>query len=145
MRPAGQTTAGLLAPVAARMARAAALFVSSFDPSALLILRERAPEVALGLLTWVGFPLRKAIPAAAHLGVEWWVPTGLRSGRTSSTGRRSTCRPRSRSPSRTRPAWRSWPGPRRSTRALELLEAGVDAVVVDDVPSTLPLLAHLAD
>jgi glycerophosphoryl diester phosphodiesterase len=125
LRPAGETTAGLLAPVAARIARERGLFVSSFDPSALLILRERASQVALGLLTWVGFPLRKAIPAAAHLGVE---VVGAH--------------------------WTSF-GPNELDRAPFHLpakesiavahEAGVDAVVVDDVPSTLPLLAHLAD
>jgi glycerophosphoryl diester phosphodiesterase len=35
-----------------------------------LIVRERTPEVPVGLLTWTRFPLRKAIPAAAHLGAD---------------------------------------------------------------------------
>jgi glycerophosphoryl diester phosphodiesterase len=145
LRPAGETTAGLLAPVAARMAQERGLFVSSFDPSALLILRERAAEVALGLLTWVGFPLRKAIPAAAHLGVEvvgaHWTSFG-----PNELDRAPFHLPAKESISVAHEAGLevlAWTPP--VARALELLEAGVDAVVVDDVPSTLPLLAHLAD
>ena len=44
--------------------------MTSFDPAALLIVRERTPALPLGLLTWTRFPLRKAIAAAVHLGVE---------------------------------------------------------------------------
>jgi len=69
LRPRECTTAalvaGLLRPEQARRE----LLVTSFDPAALLIVRERTPALALGLLTWTRFPLRKAIAAAAHLGV----------------------------------------------------------------------------
>jgi len=68
LRPRGRTTAALVADLVAGAGRP--LLVTSFDPAALLILRERAPDVPLGLLTWTRFPLRKAVAAAAHLGVE---------------------------------------------------------------------------
>ena len=68
LRPRGQTTAALVADLAARGDRR--ILVTSFDPAALLIARERAPDLPLGLLTWTRFPLRKAVAAAAHLGVE---------------------------------------------------------------------------
>ena len=57
-------------PTCSRGAVHRPLLVTSFDPAALLIVRERLPAVPLGLLTWTRFPLRKAIPAAVHLGVE---------------------------------------------------------------------------
>ena len=119
--------------------------MSSFDPAALLILRERAPDLALGLLTWVGFPLRKAIPAAAHLGLDvvgaHWLSFG-----PNEIDRTPFHVPAKESIAVAHEAGLevlAWTPP--VERALELLEAGVDAVVVDDVPSTLPLLAHLAD
>jgi glycerophosphoryl diester phosphodiesterase len=68
LRPRGQTTAALVADLLPGHDRE--LLVTSFDPAALLIVRERAPELPLGLLTWTRFPLRKAVAAAAHLGVE---------------------------------------------------------------------------
>jgi glycerophosphoryl diester phosphodiesterase len=46
------------------------MLLSSFDPAAVLIVRERAPALPVGLLTWTRFPLRKAIPAAVHLGAD---------------------------------------------------------------------------
>ena len=46
------------------------MLVSSFDPAAVLIFRERLPSVPIGLITWTRFPLRKAIPAAVHLGAQ---------------------------------------------------------------------------
>lgn len=64
------TTAALLAGVAAREARRRPVVVTSFDPSALAILRELAPGLALGLLTWVEFPAEHAVAAVAHLDVQ---------------------------------------------------------------------------
>jgi glycerophosphoryl diester phosphodiesterase len=66
----GATTAALVADLAQAERARRRVLVSSFDPAALLIVRERAPSVPTGLLTWTRFPLRKAIPGAAHLGVE---------------------------------------------------------------------------
>jgi glycerophosphoryl diester phosphodiesterase len=68
LRPRERTTAALVADLVAAAGRR--VLVTSFDPAALLIVRERAPELPLGLLTWTRFPLRKAVAAAAHLGVE---------------------------------------------------------------------------
>ncbi|MCW2968135.1 MAG: glycerophosphoryl diester phosphodiesterase, partial [Solirubrobacteraceae bacterium] len=60
----------------AARARAAGrpVLLTSFDASVLLISRARHPELPVGLLTWTRFPLRKAIPAAVHLGAEVVAP-----------------------------------------------------------------------
>jgi glycerophosphoryl diester phosphodiesterase len=70
LRPRQETTAARVAGLAAAEAERRRVLVTSFDPAALLIVRELAPSVPLGLLTWLHFPLRKAIAAAAQLGVE---------------------------------------------------------------------------
>jgi glycerophosphoryl diester phosphodiesterase len=44
--------------------------VTSFDPSVLLGLRERVPGAAYGLIAWVDFPLRHAVAAAAGLRLD---------------------------------------------------------------------------
>ena len=72
LRPRERTTAARVADLLGRARRNA--LVLSFDPAALAIVRERAPGLALGLLTWMRFPLRKAIPAAAHLGATVVAP-----------------------------------------------------------------------
>ncbi len=50
------------------------MLVTSFDASVLVITRERHRELPIGLLTWTRFPLRKAIPAAVHLGAQVVAP-----------------------------------------------------------------------
>jgi glycerophosphoryl diester phosphodiesterase len=70
LRPRAETTAALAADLLAPAGEIRRLLVTSFDPAALLIVRERAPELAVGLITWTRFPLRKAIPAAVHLGAD---------------------------------------------------------------------------
>lgn len=70
LRSARETTAALVAGVLGGEAERRRLLVTSFDPAALLIVRERAPGLPVGLLTWIQFPLRKAIPAAVHLGAD---------------------------------------------------------------------------
>jgi glycerophosphoryl diester phosphodiesterase len=70
LRPRKRTTAALVADVVAREAERRPLLASSFDPSALPIVAERAPDVPLGLITWTRFPMRKAIPAAVHMGAQ---------------------------------------------------------------------------
>ena len=72
--PREETTAARVAALALGEARRRPLLVTSFDPAALMIVREHAPDVPLGLLTWIRFPLRKAIPAAVHLGLEVIAP-----------------------------------------------------------------------
>ena len=73
-RPRGLTTAALTADLLAPRADSRPLLLTSFDPAALLIARERAPGIPLGLLTWGAYPLRKAIPAAVHLGLQVIAP-----------------------------------------------------------------------
>ena len=72
-RPREETTAALTAELATRSPERP-LLATSFDPSAPLIVRERAPAVPVGLLTWIRFPLRKAVPAAVHLGMDVVAP-----------------------------------------------------------------------
>jgi glycerophosphoryl diester phosphodiesterase len=67
-RPRDATTAAAVAALAAGQPRP--MLVMSFDPAALLIVRDRAPDLPIGLLTWLRFPLREAIPAAVHLGAD---------------------------------------------------------------------------
>jgi glycerophosphoryl diester phosphodiesterase len=68
--PPERSTAALVAPILDLERHRRELLVTSFDPAALLLLRERAPQIPLGLLTWFTFPLHMAVAAAAHLGVE---------------------------------------------------------------------------
>jgi glycerophosphoryl diester phosphodiesterase len=70
LRPPERTTAGLLAEVLDGHLDGRHVLATSFDPAALLILRGALPWLPLGLLTWFRFPIRKSIAAAAHLGVE---------------------------------------------------------------------------
>jgi glycerophosphoryl diester phosphodiesterase len=72
-RPREETTAALTADLAAR-APERPLLATSFDPAAPLIVRERAPGIPVGLLTWIRYPLRKAVPAAVHLGMDVVAP-----------------------------------------------------------------------
>jgi glycerophosphoryl diester phosphodiesterase len=135
LRPRERTTAALVADlVAAEAARGRQLLVSSFDPAALLIVRERAPGVPLGLLTWIRFPLRKAIAAAAHLGVEVVAP-------------HVGSFPLAPSAVEREPAWSVDVAHRaglevlawcpRAEEADALAAAGADCLVVDDVPAAL--------
>lgn len=70
LRDRTATTAALVAELALAERARRTVLVTSFDPAALVLAREFAPAVPTGLLTWTRFPLRKAIPAAAHLGVD---------------------------------------------------------------------------
>ena len=138
-----RTTAALLAPVAQRVARRRPLWVTSFDPAALLLVRAIAPGVPLGLLTWYAFPTEHAVAAAAHLDVQ---VLALQVG---SLRPEVAPQPMPRPPAR--PLWRVldllhasgrqlavWcPG---VTHAHQLAQAGVDALVVDDVPGTVRAL-----
>jgi glycerophosphoryl diester phosphodiesterase len=121
--PRERTTAAMVAELVRDAGRP--VMVTSFDPAGLLIVREHVPEVPIGLLTWIRFPVHHAIPAAAHLGADMVIPhvsslepdairaahaAGLRVG-----------------------AW----CPDADEEAA-LAEAGVDFVVVDDVLSSGP-------
>lgn len=70
LREAPATTAAVLGRLIGPETRRRPLLMTSFDPAALLIARDLVPQVPAGLLTWTRFPLRKAIPAAKHLGLQ---------------------------------------------------------------------------
>jgi len=72
-RPRNETTAARTARLAAK-AKPRPFLLTSFDPSAPLIVRELEPKLPVGLLTWIRFPLRKAVPAATHLGMDVVAP-----------------------------------------------------------------------
>jgi glycerophosphoryl diester phosphodiesterase len=145
LRPAARTTAGLLAEVAPALAASRPLVVSSFDPAALLVLAQSAPGIPLSFLTWIGFPLRKAIPAARHLGVDA-VAAHWSSFGPNPADRAPTFRSAEYAVGLAHEAGLevvAWcPA---VDEARKLLGAGVDAVVVDDVPRSLPALRGLAD
>ena len=73
LRPRERTTAALVGAALAGREHSRPLLLTSFDPAALTIAREHA-DVPAGLLTWMRFPLRKAIPAAVHLGAAVVLP-----------------------------------------------------------------------
>jgi glycerophosphoryl diester phosphodiesterase len=73
LRPRERTTGALIGRALAGREASRPLLVTSFDATALTIVREHA-DVPTGLLTWMRFPLRKAIPAAVHLGAAAVLP-----------------------------------------------------------------------
>jgi glycerophosphoryl diester phosphodiesterase len=133
LRPRERTTGALVADLVANARRT--VLVTSFDPSALLIVRERAPGLPVGFLTWLRFPLRKAIAAAVHLGADVVGPH-FESFRLGDPGDP----PLEREPAETIrvahaaglevAAWCPEP-----PDAEALIAAGIDCVIVDDVPA----------
>ena len=133
LRPRGETTAAAIARLAGSARRR--VLVTSFDPAALLIVRERAPRVPLGLLTWTRFPLRKAIAAAAHLGVEVVGPevgsfVASEAERAVEVAHRAGLQVLGWCPD--------------AAQAEALIAAGVDCLVIDDVTATLRPVAAAA-
>jgi len=68
--PMSAGTAARLAPVLARESTRRPVLVTSFDAAVLLWLRGEVPGLRCGLISWLDFPLRMALPAAAHLGMS---------------------------------------------------------------------------
>ena len=136
-RDAGSTTAALLATVAAREAHRRSLALTSFDPAALLAMRTLAPDVALGLLTWLEFPVGLAVAATAHLDVEF-LAVHMGSIRPNRIEPESQQRPLDYVVSLLHQADRevlAWcPTPEELPR---VVAAGVDAVCVNAVPAAL--------
>ncbi|NIK62031.1 glycerophosphodiester phosphodiesterase [Kribbella shirazensis] len=69
-RSPDRTTAALLGRLVRDAGTGRPMVASSFDPAALLHIRAQAPRLALGLLTWLHFPIGHAVAAAAHLDVQ---------------------------------------------------------------------------
>jgi glycerophosphoryl diester phosphodiesterase len=128
LRPREETTAALAADLLAGEARRRRLLVTSFDPAALLIVRERAPDMPLGLITWLYFPLRKAIPAAAHLGLEVVAP---HVGSFADTDQKRAVGVAHAAGLQVA-VW--CPGPAEAER---FAAAGVDCLIVDEVPAAV--------
>ena len=140
VRGRAETTMARLATVAGREARRRPTLISSFDAGALDIARELAPSVPRALLTWVEFPIGQAVAMAGHLDVQVLAPHW------------GSLRPNDREPVELhRPlpyvvdtvhasgreflAWCP-----TVTFAQELLDAGVDALCVNNVPTVLSRL-----
>jgi glycerophosphoryl diester phosphodiesterase len=136
LRPRERTTAALVAGLVAREGAGRQVLVTSFDASAILIVRERAPEVPIGLITWQRFPLRKAIAAAVHLGADVVAPQrkSFPLGGETPPGERDAAHS-------VRVAHEAglqvvaWCPP--PEEADELIAAGVYCVIVDDVPAAM--------
>jgi glycerophosphoryl diester phosphodiesterase len=137
-RPRGATTAALLAPVAEAAAADRPVLVTSFDPSALLVLAELAPAVPRGLLTWLSFPAEHAVAAAAHLDVAvlavhtgslGWGPLGMPLASPQLRPLADVAEAVHRS-GRELLAWCP-----TAAQARDLAAAGVDALCVNDAPA----------
>lgn len=141
--PRQRTTAALLAPLLEREAARRPVLVTSFDPSALLMIRAAVPQVALGLMAWLYFPLRKAIPAAAHLDMQV-VAAHWRSFAVNRIDPAPIHREAAYSVRIAHEAGLevlAWSPPPKHAR--RLVDAGVDAVVVNDLAGTRRALAGL--
>jgi glycerophosphoryl diester phosphodiesterase len=138
------TTAAGVARYADRTAGNGPLLVSSFDPSALLIVREVAPGVPIGLLGWVGFPLRKLVPAGVHLGCAAVVASTLAFGDNplDGTPRQPDVRVAVDVAHEAGLDVITWCP--EADEVVQLAELGVDGVIVDDVPGTVGALAAFA-
>ncbi|MUL39717.1 glycerophosphodiester phosphodiesterase [Streptomonospora sp. PA3] len=145
--PPERRTASLLLPALRREAerrRTASgrerVFVCSFDPAALLAVRAGAPEIPLAWMPFVRNPLDQAVAGAAGLGCDLVAIDARSFGLTGDAPR----------PGRREVAYTvgiahraglevvTWcPDP---VDAARFTEAGVDAVVVDDVPGVVAAL-----
>jgi glycerophosphoryl diester phosphodiesterase len=141
--PPHRRTAALFADALRRYGGQRRLFVSSFDTSLLMYLKDRKdtlPEVPLGLITWLNFPTWHGIPAAANLDLD---------AICLHTGTLGLHRERPRPVDHTieraidvahlaRLEVLAWsPSP---DEAVRLASAGVDALCVNDVPGVLAAL-----
>ncbi|WP_433328919.1 glycerophosphodiester phosphodiesterase [Spirillospora sp. CA-294931] len=131
-------TGALLAPVLRREAARRPLLVTSFDPSLLAYLRDELPEVPVGLLTWLRFPLWHGVPAAAGLGFQ---ALGLHTASLGVDHPDSRLRPLEHCVDVAHKAGLevlAWcPS---ADRAPEYAAAGIDAMVVNDVPGVVAAL-----
>jgi glycerophosphoryl diester phosphodiesterase len=134
----GGGTVALLAPVLRAEARRRPLLVTSFDVAALLWLREEIPTLALGSIAWVDFPLRIAVTATAHLGLDV-VCLHHRSFGPNPVEGGAVHRAPARSVEVAHDAGLevvAWCPP--VAAVAELVAAGVDALCLNDLPETLP-------
>lgn len=142
--PADATTVGMLAPVLRHELRRRKLLVTSFDIAALDWLRAEIPGLVCGLLTWLNFPLRIALPMAARFGMpvigvhfRSFGPNDVEPGPVHRDVERNVAVAHD-----ARLEVLAWcPGPQK---ARALVAAGVDALTVNDVPRMLPAVRGFA-
>lgn len=137
LRPRAETTAAVTARLALRERERRPVLLTSFDASALAIFAEHAPGVPTGLLTWTRFPLRKAIPAAVHLGAQVVAPQ-YHSFPLPATPAEAMERPLHDVVRVAHDAGLeivAWCPPAGEQELLAA--AGVDCIIIDDVPSRL--------
>jgi len=144
-RSADLTTAALLGDLCNRMLDGRPAVAQSFDPSALQHLRATSPGLALGLLTWIRFPVGLAVAAAAHLDVQVLaIHSGsLNPGVETGTLDVPELPDLVRSVHTARRELVVWCPPVRRVRALA--SAGVDAMVVDDVERHVAVLGRVRE
>jgi glycerophosphoryl diester phosphodiesterase len=128
------TTATLLARACAKLLGHRPVLALSFDPAALSHMRAELPQLPLGLLTWLRFPIGHAVAAAAHLDIDVLAVHSGSLWQNAASGRRDIP-PLQGVVQQVHDADRQllvWcPSVRR---ARTLTAAGVDALVIDDVP-----------
>jgi glycerophosphoryl diester phosphodiesterase len=143
--PVEATTAGLLLPVLRRELRRRRLLLTTFDVTALGWLRDELPGLPTGLLTWLDFPLRIAVPMAARFGASV-VGLHYRSFAANPVEPGPVHRDAGTSVAVAHEAGLevlAWcPG---EGEIGALIAAGVDAVTVNDVPRMLPTVRALRD
>lgn len=138
--PASRRTTALLRPLLPAVVRHRQVLVMSFDPAALLELRDAEPGAAYGLLGWVDFPLRHLVASAAALRLD---VVGVHHGsfRANRIEPAHVHRPPAHSIEAAHSAGLevlAWcPEP---TVAIDLVAAGVDALCLNDLPDAVPLL-----
>jgi glycerophosphoryl diester phosphodiesterase len=143
VRPASSTTATLLARICDRALGGRRAVALSFDPAALLHMRECLPSMPLGLLTWIRFPIGHAVAAAAHLDVQV-LAVHAGSLRPSAATGHVRVPAVAEIVTEVHAAERQllvWCPPLRQAR--KLAAAGVDALVVDNVPRQARALARV--
>lgn len=141
-RPAESTTAALLAQAASRALGQRPIVALSFDPAALTYMRDRLPDLPLGWLTWLRFPIGQAVAAAAHLDVQVLaVHAGsLWPSAATSAGDIPALHRIVEQVHSSRRQFLVWCPTARQSAALKA--AQVDALVVDNVPGQLRALTR---
>ncbi len=145
--PPAQRTYALVAEILHRAQGTRRFLVSSFDPAAVVYLarnREFIGAVALGLITAIDFPAQHAVPAAANLGLDVvCLHTGSLNLHRDQIG--SACLTPERiiqTAHRAGLEVLTWsPSP---AEAVRLVQAGADAVCVNDIPGVQAALASAA-
>ncbi|WP_156756411.1 glycerophosphodiester phosphodiesterase [Actinokineospora pegani] len=140
-RSRARSTMGRLGAIARRESRVRPTLISSFDAGALDIAREVAPGVPRGLLTWLEFPIDQAVASAAHLDVQVLAPH-WGSLRPAESDQAPLPRPLEYVVDTVHASGREFLAWCPTLKfAKTLLDAGVDALCVNNVPKAVATLA----